>query len=272
MSVYNMRQRLSAFLDISTYCNAACPQCHRTNRKDLDKVNWLPLSFWDLDKFKRAYPPEDVYRHYEFIFCGTWGDPVMNPHLDKILDYTRYHAAPKMNMIVNTNGSIRDEDWWYKLGLRHGKRLTVVFAIDGSTQEMHEKYRKKTSLQKILNNMEALSDTESKSEAMTIVFKHNEDYLADIAMLAREHGARQYSWVCSNRFDGTTTEWIYTENGEEKFLERTTMEDFMNNYASDEYKDEVITKEKKLMNLFKMVPHEFLTTGEHKESFRIKLL
>ena len=66
--MYNLEKRLSAFLDISTYCNAACPQCHRTDRKGLGKIDWLPLIFWDLDKFKRAYSPKDVLRHYEFVF------------------------------------------------------------------------------------------------------------------------------------------------------------------------------------------------------------
>ena len=221
--MYNLEKRLSAFLDISTYCNAACPQCHRTDRKGLGKIDWLPLIFWDLDKFKRAFSPKDVLRHYQFIFCGTWGDPVMNPHLDKILDYVNDNSLPDTDIIINTNGSIRDEDWWYKLGLTHGKKLTVVFAVDGSTQEMHEKYRKKTNLQKVLNNMEALSETDSVAKAMTIIFKHNENYLKDIALLVQQYGAIEYSGIPSNRFEGIeTSSWVYMENDEMNYLERIT--------------------------------------------------
>ena len=219
--MYNLEKRLSAFLDISTYCNAACPQCHRTDRKGLGKIDWLPLIFWDLDKFKRAYSPKDVLRHYQFIFCGTWGDPVMNPNLDKILDYVNDNSLPDTDIIINTNGSIRDEDWWYKLGLTHGKKLTVVFAVDGSTQEMHEKYRKKTNLQKVLNNMEALSETDSVAKAMTIIFKHNENYLKDIAILVKKYGATELAGCPSNRFEGIeTSSWVYMENGEMNYLER----------------------------------------------------
>ena len=146
----------------------------------------------------------------------------MNPHLDKILDYVNDNSLPDTNIIINTNGSIRDEDWWYKLGLRQGKKLTVIFAVDGSTQEMHEKYRKKTSLQKVLNNMEALSETDSVAKAMTIIFKHNENYLKDIALLVKKYGAAEYSGMLSNRFEGfESVSWPYEEDGEIKSLEKS---------------------------------------------------
>ena len=33
------RRKLNAWLDITTFCNAACPQCHRTNPETLNKVD-----------------------------------------------------------------------------------------------------------------------------------------------------------------------------------------------------------------------------------------
>ena len=47
-------RKLNVWLDISTYCNAACPQCHRTNANGLSKVNWLPLIQWSLKEFKKT--------------------------------------------------------------------------------------------------------------------------------------------------------------------------------------------------------------------------
>jgi len=35
-------KKINAWLDITTNCNAACPQCHRTDPKTLKKVGWLP--------------------------------------------------------------------------------------------------------------------------------------------------------------------------------------------------------------------------------------
>ena len=51
---------IKVFLDISTFCNAGCPQCHRTNSNGLGKVDWLPLVQWDLATFQKAFSPEDL--------------------------------------------------------------------------------------------------------------------------------------------------------------------------------------------------------------------
>ena len=64
---------LNVFLDISTYCNAGCPQCHRTDPNGLGKASWLPLIQWDLKTFKKAYNLEQYkVRYHSFEFCGTW--------------------------------------------------------------------------------------------------------------------------------------------------------------------------------------------------------
>ena len=80
-------RKLNVWLDISTYCNAACPQCHRTNANGLSKVNWLPLIQWSLKEFKKAFPEETMKHIKDFQFCGTWGDPIMNKDVLEICEY-----------------------------------------------------------------------------------------------------------------------------------------------------------------------------------------
>ena len=43
-------------IGITNFCNAGCPQCHRTNPNGLNTVDWLPLTSWSLDDFKSAFP------------------------------------------------------------------------------------------------------------------------------------------------------------------------------------------------------------------------
>ena len=77
---------LKLFMDIGTYCNAGCPQCHRTNINNIGKkVDWLPLIQWHLNDFKKAFPKEQIDNIKEFHFCGTWGDPTMNRDIFEIL-------------------------------------------------------------------------------------------------------------------------------------------------------------------------------------------
>ena len=60
-------KRLKPMVDLSTYCNAACPQCHRTDQEDISKKNyWLPLVQWSLETFKKStinylYFPEEKF-------------------------------------------------------------------------------------------------------------------------------------------------------------------------------------------------------------------
>ena len=51
--LYN-KNELSLWLDISTHCNAKCPQCHRTDANGLQKVDWLPVIQWSTEEFKKA--------------------------------------------------------------------------------------------------------------------------------------------------------------------------------------------------------------------------
>tara|TARA_R110002167_G_scaffold89876_1_gene242455 strand:- start:1093 stop:1770 length:678 start_codon:yes stop_codon:yes gene_type:complete len=208
---------LSVFLDISTYCNAACPQCHRTNPNGLDKADWLPLVQWNIDTFKKAYPLYNSRVRYEaFSFCGTWGDPVMNKDLIDMVE----HILKNSNAFVtiDTNGSIRDEEWWWKLGTIGGERLEVTFAVDGIDQKMHAHYRRNTNLSKVLDNMESLSNTMASVKTRTIVFKHNEDYLNDIGNMVKERGATKVFFTPSDRwFSGPTFKFTDADGKDQKF-------------------------------------------------------
>lgn len=218
---------LEIFVDLSTYCNAGCPQCHRTSTNNkLQKEEWLPLIQWSFDEFKKAFPEDLIKEHTAmFSICGTWGDPVMNKDIKEIIRYI-VETNNKVPINLDTNGSLRDEDWWWELGMIAGRSLRVVFAVDGSTQEMHEKYRRFTNLQKVLNNMKALSETNAIIEGHTILFKHNQDYVEDIKKLCLDNGARGYRVTQSDRFENrNSTEGKYfhfqNEKGEKETLEIT---------------------------------------------------
>ena len=168
-------RRLIAWVDLSTYCNAGCPQCHRTSSNG-DKVDWLPLIQWDLQTFKKAFSPKELNHYTEIELCGTFGDPIMNKDVFEIVSYILEHGRASVK--INTNGSLRDEEWWWNLGCLS-----------------------KTDLQKIQDNVEAYCATGAKAHVMTIVFKHNQNYKNDIEKMIREWGVTgEMMFVKSNRF------------------------------------------------------------------------
>ena len=108
-------------------------------------------------------------------FSPSWGDPMMNPDAYEIIDYL-LECLPKGAHLKNvTNGSMRNEEFWWKLGslalVHRHKKFTTVFDIDGIDQEMHSQYRRNTKLQNVLDNMKAFSDNDvSNTFSKTIVF------------------------------------------------------------------------------------------------------
>ena len=180
--MWNPNENIKLFLDISTYCNAGCPQCHRTDVYGLGKAKDLPLVQWSLDEFKTAFPEEECLNVSYWDICGTWGDPLMNKDIIKIVNYITQNSKGKIN--INTNGSMRDEDFFWELGMHGKKQLQVIFAVDGIDQEMHQHYRRKTELSKVLNHMKVIgNETLSQAKSQTVLFKHNDNYKNEIKNL-----------------------------------------------------------------------------------------
>lgn len=227
MSVYSTlydSNKIIAWVDLSTYCNAGCPQCHRTNINGLDKVDWLPLVQWSLKTFKKAYPIDVLKRHSNFEICGTWGDPIMNKDIFYIVEYIIKNCSADIQ--INTNGSMRSPDWWWDLGVLGGRRLKVWFDIDGVNQEMHNLYRQKTDLNKIKENVESYCSTNAIANAHVIVFKHNENHLYEIYDFIRNLGITgEVIFELSNRFNRESIFSFTDNNGNHLKLEQATIVD-----------------------------------------------
>ena len=217
------RKDLTLWMDISTYCNAACPQCHRTNPTNIEKTaHFLELEQWSADQFKKAFSPETMAAVWKFDFCGTWGDPLMNKDIVKILQYIKEES--KCIVAINTNGAMRNEEWFFNLCVMLGSRLEITFTVDGINQEMHELYRQKTDLSKILEHIETVASTHSAARVHTIIFKHNEKHLWELANMVKKAGAEHILFTPSNRFhSGDKKAFTFIKNNKQYLLEKTRL-------------------------------------------------
>lgn len=218
------RNEIKINVEISSLCNARCPQCDRTNIQTGKAEEWIGEDYWSLDFFKQCFPPETITHIKKFVICGKNGEPVSNPEFGEICGYIIDNSNAKID--VNTNGSLKTEDWWWNLGVKCGERLKVTFAIDGCTQEMHEYYRVNTDLDKILNNMNTLAATKAKIETFTVLFKHNIDHYEEIKAMCLENGSMHHKHIESTRFpmDEPYSMQFNTQYGEQRLLERVTEE------------------------------------------------
>ena len=128
----------------------------------------------------------------------------------------------KVKVMITTNGSIRTDKFYWDLGVYCGRRLSMVIDVDGIDEQMHQKYRRGTSLRKSLDALSSLSQTKAIPLSQSIIFKHNEEYKDQIKELALSHGSQFHQHFNSDRFDGKTEWHFINEKGQREFLERTT--------------------------------------------------
>jgi MoaA/NifB/PqqE/SkfB family radical SAM enzyme len=217
--------KLSIVLEPTTACTARCPQCHRTDDKcgGLPKIDWLPIVRWNLAEFKNAFPPHVLEKIGKLYICGTYGDANTCRDLPEMVEYYMENSVGK-KICIDTNGATRDKFYWRKLGEIGKNRLQIVFDVDGINQEMHSLYRRGTTLSKVLENMRAFSEAGGRATTNTIVFKHNQDYLEDIALISKSYGAKFSRFTESNR---NFKNGIYTfldEDGETVIIEQMSQD------------------------------------------------
>ena len=206
-----------ADINLTNLCNARCPQCQRTAEIGLDTLKGLSMITWSLQDFMNYFPNNCLDDINEYSFCGTWGAPLMAKDIESIVYYIMDNSNAKV--IITTNGSIRKDDFYVRLGNYCGRRLSMVIDVDGTTEEMHQKYRRGTSLKKSLSALKALSSTKAIPLSQTVLFKHNEMYDRQIKRLAIKNGSRNHISYPSDRFDGNSFTFI-NEDGKEETLEK----------------------------------------------------
>ena len=87
------------------------------------------------------------------MLVGSMSEPTLYKDFIQLVQYLK---SRKIKIEICTNGDTRNDDFWKQLGLSLSMIDEVYFTICGSTQELHERYRKNTCLKNILHNASVL--------------------------------------------------------------------------------------------------------------------
>jgi len=168
-------------------CNAACPQCARETDTTFNKTDLHHLT---VEQIKNLVS-EDTIRNLEKMFmCGDYGDPAAGKHTLEIFQYFR-SINPNITLGMNTNGGLRNVDWWQELaGILIQPRDYVVFSIDGLEDTNHI-YRINVKWSKVLENVQAFISAGGSAHWDMLVFNHNEHQVDSAEELANNLG---FSW------------------------------------------------------------------------------
>jgi MoaA/NifB/PqqE/SkfB family radical SAM enzyme len=155
-------------LDLSGVCNLSCPLCSRNyvHAQHMVYKNVRPLEdiIAQLDTFpnlKRAF------------VAGQVSEPTL---YKDFLDYLRYLKSRDIYIELFTNGSTRNAAFWKEVGNILDESDQCHFTICGSTQELHEKYRVGSDLNKLLRNAEAYRSAGKNNDYIQFIkFEYNAD-------------------------------------------------------------------------------------------------
>ena len=129
MHYLNLQEVRDIQIDHNSDCNLRCPQCARTYKGGT--IPELPITELTVEDYHKIIEP--VVKHLERInFCGNYGEVGVSKTFMPALEYIVNHKDFNGRIIINTNGSVRNKDWWTKLAkiLSKNPNNKVAFSIN----------------------------------------------------------------------------------------------------------------------------------------------
>jgi molybdenum cofactor biosynthesis enzyme MoaA len=219
-------------------CNLGCPLCAVVTKPYQGGLRYLPLEDW-ITILERYTNLQKV------LFVGTRSENVLYPHFLKLC---RYLKTRDVELEISTNGIPHNEQWWEELKEITDPDDRILFAIDGLTQEVYEKYRVNGNLDRVLRNHAAFAG-KGNDYVQYIMFEHNKH--EDISELLERFEGRSRVITCTvDQMDGEFGEIRPREEYIKRFK---TLYDFIDNKkdfdlecASVKYKEHFINHEGKV--------------------------
>jgi len=172
-------------IEITTYCNAACPQCPRNNLGE--GINtYMPLVHLPRAVIDQAFDRELCRRLRQVFFCGSYGDPIMHPDFLAILRDFR-SKNPTLWLYIHTNGGVHDAEYWAEIAKIMNGYGQIDFGIDGLEDTLHL-YRKNVKYNNAIANAQAFISAGGRAQWNFIVFKHNEHQVNQVQQLGQSMG------------------------------------------------------------------------------------
>ena len=190
-------------------CNSGCAMCPRYDSQGFE-LSTLENVEWTLESFKKAWTVDFIKDLNKVLACGNFGDPCACKEFVDMYEYMR-EINPNIELACNTNGSLRTQDWWARLGKVITQRPDrtggyCTFSIDG-LEDTNHLYRRGTIWKNIMRNAEAFIAAGGEAHWDFIVFEHNEHQVDEARDLAIKMGFKNFNVK-------RTTRWNQYKNGQ----------------------------------------------------------
>ena len=186
-SAMALSKPIGLVMDPSNSCNLSCPGCvHSQFSKEFKLFDWNPgmLSEARADSFFAAYGPQATHA----TLCN-YGEPLVNPLTPKFIGMAKSYLLQTM---LSTNLSLPkfDAEAYAGSGLDY-----MVLSIDGATQPVYERFRRKGNIELVFDNLRKLVEAKRRLGTRTpilawrlLAFEHNIHEIPAAIEKARELG------------------------------------------------------------------------------------
>ena len=182
----------SVHLEISTRCNAACPDCPR-NFRGVDVLDTYPLLDMKLSQAQKIFTVPFLQQLDQILINGNHGDFVTAQDGVEIVEYF-LESNPKLRIEISTNASARPKIWT-RLGQLG---ITVDFRIDGLV-DTHRLYRQNTDFNLIITNATKFISAGGHAVWNMIVFDHNRHQIAEARQSSKNLGFADFQVIDAGR-------------------------------------------------------------------------
>jgi len=218
-------------VEVSNYCNAACPQCPR-NYFGGKTIATLPLKKWSLNEFKKIFTSELLDQIQEVYFCGTYGDPLTNNDIVEMCQYIKGHSS-LIKVGIHTNGGVGKTQWYCDLA---DCTDFIAFGIDGIVDTNHL-YRRNVKWDQVMQNVNSYIQAGGYAIWDYVVFQHNELQVDTAQKMSKELGFKEFNIKKTSRFFKrdhvySKTLEVYNTDGE---IEYTISPPTNSNYVNSGY-------------------------------------
>lgn len=225
-------------LELSTLCNAACPQCARNHCGF--NIPDLPAHKWSLATVKKYIPKNFIQQLETIYFCGSYGDPFMTVDFIDIAKYIR-SVNPGIRLGAHTNASLRTPEFFKECA----EVLDFVgFGIDG-LEDTNHLYRRNCFWNKIIENANAFIQAGGHAVWDFIVFEHNQHQVETARALSKQLGFAKFNVKKTCRFLNYNHELVDSYDVANEYKIYPPSDSMYYNHAYDDIKNTDLIEYKK---------------------------
>jgi len=188
----NYEKISSVHLEISTRCNAACPECPR-NFRGVDVIDSYPVCDMSLEQAQKIFTVPFLQQINHILINGNYGDFITARDGLEIVEYFK-QINPNLQIEISTNASGRPNIWTRlgELGVR------VHFRLDG-LKDTHHLYRQYTDFDLIIDNARQFIAAGGYAIWAFIPFDHNQHQIEEARQLSKDLGFHSFQIVDAGR-------------------------------------------------------------------------